>query len=61
MNVTLNVGNYVNAINLLNRIKDNNYVPFDIRITNTHIVNLNKLIGKTIFRKDSLYVNSKTL
>ena len=61
MNVILNVGNYESSIEVLKRIKENEYVPFDIRITNTHLVNLNKLVGKTLFRKDSLYISSKTL
>ena len=61
MNVIINVGNYESAVNLLNQIKKREHIPFDIRITNTHFVNLNKLVGKTLFKKDSLYINSKTL
>lgn len=61
MNLIINVGNIESAKENINKIKDNNYAPFDIRITNTHIVNLNKKIGKTIFRKDALYINSNTL
>ena len=61
MNKIINVGHKESALSLLRLIKDNDYVPFDIRITNSHIVELNKVIGKTIFRKDSLYISSRTL
>ena len=37
------------------------YVPFDVRIINSHIVRLNKIIGKTVFRKDTVYISSNTL
>ena len=61
MNVFINIGNKETAIELLNQFKEKDYVPFDVRIMNTHITNLNVLVGKTIFRKDSLYINSHTL
>ena len=61
MNKIINVGHKESALALLQLIKENDYVPFDIRITNSHITELNKVIGKTVFRKDALYISSKTL
>ena len=57
----INIGNYESAIKVLTVIKENDYVPFDIRITNSHLTRLNKVIGFKLFRKDALYVNSRTL
>ncbi len=61
MNQTINVGKKESTLSILTRIKNNDYVPFDIRITNSHITKLNAIIGRKIFKKDVLYVNSKTL
>ena len=61
MKPVINVGNRELSTTIIAQIKENNYVPFDIRITNSHITNLNKLTGRTLFRKDALYINSKTL
>ena len=57
----VNVGNQDSAIKVLTEIRDNNYVPFDVRITNSHITDLNSVLGKKVFRKDALYVGSDTL
>ena len=57
----VNVGNQDSAIKVLTEIKENNYVPFDVRITNSHITDLNSILGKKVFRKDALYVGSDTL
>ncbi len=61
MNKVLNLGNKEYALKLLGKIKNNNYVPFDLRVTNAHLPALNKIIGRNIFRKDVLYVNTQTL
>ena len=57
----INIGNQESAITVLTEIKENDYVPFDVRITNSHITNLNSVLGKKVFRKDALYVGSDTL
>ena len=49
------------TISFLERMRDNDYVPYDVQITNSHIKELNELTGKKIFSKTSLYINSKTL
>ena len=61
MNLTINVGNMKNALEVLKKIKETNYAPFDIKITNCHITRINSLVGFTLFRKDILYVNSRAL
>ena len=61
MNLSINLGNQESALAILNQIKENDYVPFDVKITNSHITSLNGLSGQKIFRKDTLYINSRTL
>ena len=57
----INVRNKDLAKEFLRKIKDNDYVPFDIKVENSHIRDLNKLAGKIVFRKDTLYISSFTL
>lgn len=61
MRKIINIGNKKNALNTLLYYRTNEYVPFDVKIINTHIKELNDLIGLNIFSKDSLFINSKTL
>ena len=61
MHRILNIGNKKYAINDLHTYKSNEYVPFDIKITNAHIKDINELTGINLFCKDSLYINSRTL
>ena len=61
MNLIINLGNKESSLSILERIKNNDYVPFDIKITNSHTMNLDALIGKKIFTKDNLYLDSRTL
>ena len=57
----INLGNQESAVKTITDIKENNYVPFDVRITNSHITNLNSVLKKRVFKKDALYVDSETL
>ena len=57
----INLGNKEFALLVLEQLKENDYVPFDVEITNSHIKELNELTGKKLFNKSSLYINSKTL
>ena len=57
----INLGNQKSALEVIETVQKNDYVPFDIKIHNSHITELNKTIGKTIFRKDALYISSRTL
>ena len=61
MNHYLNLANKDTCIALLEEIRDNDYVPFYLRITNSHIKDLNAVIGRNVFRKDAVYVNSQSL
>ena len=48
------------AKNYLEEFKEKEY-QVDIRFENTHLKNLNRLIGKEMFSKNDLYVTGKTL
>ena len=61
MNVIINAGNTESAKAVIAQFKENDYVPFDVEITNSHIMELNNLIGKKIIKKGTLYINSHTL
>lgn len=61
MNKILNIGNKKSSIELIQIIKEKNYSSFDIKITNCHITELNKVIGKKVFKNDVLYINARTL
>ncbi len=61
MQKRLNIGNKESSLELLKLIKETKYAPFDLRIMNAHLLSLNRKIGRTIFRKDALYINSNTL
>ena len=57
----INVGNPKTALKALIAIKNSNGSSIDIRITNSHIKELNKIIGKNVFKKDALFISSRTL
>lgn len=61
MNRELNIGNHKSALEVLHYIKDNYFSSQDLRITNSHITDINKLAGRKIFHKDVLYISSKTI
>lgn len=61
MNKVINLGNIKYSLSVLNIIKNADYVPVDIRITNSQITRLNKVLGYVVFRKDALYISSSTL
>ena len=57
----LNLGNEKLVIDSLTNLKENKINSHDIRITNSHITDLNTILGKKIFKKDALYIDSETL
>lgn len=61
MKKIINIGDQESAIQSITDIKENDYVPFDVEIKNSHILALNKVIGAKIFRNNKLFVSSKTL
>ena len=57
----VNLGNQEMAIKTIAEIKENDYVPFDVEIRNSHITELNKILGRKIFKNCKLYIGSQTL
>ena len=57
----INIGNKLASLKYLKEIKEHQYAPFDLRIVNSHITDINKLIGRRLIKKDALYINSETL
>ena len=60
-NVILNIGDKESCLKMLIQFKENKYVPFYVRITNSNIRELNNVIGRNVFKKDALYINSLSL
>ena len=60
MQCAINLGNKKTAIMILESFSSKK-VNVDIKITNTHIKELNKILNRNIFKKDSLFINSETL
>ena len=58
---TINIKNYDEAAKALFTFKKKDYSPIDIRFTNTNLRKINTLIGKNVFLKNDLFVNSDTL
>ncbi len=57
----INLGDEESAIRVLTSIKNKKNGNYDVRILNSHITDLNIVIGKRVFKKDTLYVNYETL
>lgn len=60
MNKIINIKNK-KAIDEIKVFKDKVFVPIDVKFENTHLKELNKLIGRDLFSKNDLYINSVTL
>ena len=57
----INLGKEKSAIKNIEQIKNNKKRFQVIRIINSHITRLNKVIGKKVFKKDALYISAETL
>lgn len=57
----INLGKEKSAIKNIEQIKNNKKRFQNIRIINSHITRLNKVIGKKVFKKDALYISAETL
>ena len=58
----INIGNEKATIRVLTIMQSNKKPEnYDIRIHNSHIMKLNEVIGKKVFKKDALYIGSETL
>ena len=61
MNLKINLAEKAKTLALLNKVKSMKNSTFDIKISNSHIIELNKKIEKKIFKKESLYISSTTI
>ena len=61
MNKIINIAKKESSIEVIKQIKEKDYVPFDLKIVNSHIMDLNEKIGFVIFKNNSLYINSHSL
>ena len=57
----INLGDKKDSIEKLQAFKNEKMNPRFIRIINSRIKDLNKVIGRSVFRKDAVYINSLTL
>ena len=57
----INLGNEKSAIESLKLLKENKYENLEVRLYNTHITELNVLLGKKIFKNDVVYANAGML
>ena len=57
----LNLGNEVDTVDSLNKIKSKKLNNYDIRISNSHITDLNNVIGRKVFKNDLVYISFETL
>ena len=58
---TINLGNKKESIEALSTFKEKKGISRYIRIINSNIKDLNKVIGRNVFKKDALYINSLSL
>ena len=58
---TINLGNKKESLKALSFIQTKLLIGHDIRINNSHITELNKVIGEQVFRKDAVYISYQTL
>lgn len=54
----INLGNEKSAIETLTLLKENKYENLEIRIYNSHITDLNKTLGKKVFKNNAVYANA---
>ena len=57
----INLGDEQGTIDLLVKLRERKQEVSDVRIHNSHITELNKIIGRKVFKKESLYIGSETL
>ena len=60
MQYIINLGNKKTAVSTL-ALFSLKKMDVEIKITNTHIAEINKILKQKVFKKDALFVNSETL
>ena len=58
---SINLGEKTETIKALEALSEDDKTVRDIHIVNSHILDINNLVGKKIFKKDALYISSKTI
>ena len=61
MNQTINIGNKDATLLFLTNLKNSKYQLTDIRLNNTHISDLNAVLGRKVFKNDVVFISSRTL
>ena len=58
MQKNINLGDKGSAIDILRNLKENKYESLEIRVRNSHIKDLNNVLGRKIFKNDVVYANA---
>lgn len=58
MQKNINLGDKGSAIDILRSLKENKYESLEIRVRNSHIKDLNNVLGRKIFKNDVVYANA---
>lgn len=58
MQKNINLGDKESAIDILRNLKENKYEFLEIRVRNSHIKDLNNVLGRKIFKNDVVYANA---
>ena len=61
MKIAINIKRKITAIESIEKFKNKKYSSIDIQFTNMHLLKINELIRKDVFKKNNLYVSSNTL
>ena len=57
----INLGNKESSLKMLKHLKTNKYESLEIRMRNSHIKDLNLLLGRKIFKNDVVYTSASML
>ena len=58
MQKNINLGDKGSAIDILRNLKENKYESLETRVRNSHIKDLNNVLGRKIFKNDVVYANA---
>lgn len=60
MQKCINLGNKKDSLLALHTIASKR-INIEVKIINTHITEINKILGRKVFKRDALYINSESL
>ena len=58
---SINIKNYNQSLKNIDIFRNKNYGNIDVRINNLHLTDLNKLLGKNVFKQNDAYISAETL